>query len=100
MAKKDDEAQMELIPELDPKNAKDKAVIDAAKKYIAIVDERREYLEDAKEKEDAAHDRLVEACHSAKLMKFKLNGRLVEIELKEKAKVKAAKVDEDAPNAD
>lgn len=91
---RDDESES-MFPDLDPKKPAEAEVIKAAKKYLKLYDKRREDLKDAKAKEDEAHDAMIEAAHAAKVDKFTIAGRIIEIESKEHAKVKAAKIDGD-----
>lgn len=87
-----------MFPDLNARKPAEAAVMKAARAYIVIRDERAEFLTDAKQREDEAHEALLEACEKAEVTKFTLDGRQIDIELKKKAKVKAAKIDEE--NAD
>lgn len=91
--------QGNMFPDLDPKKPEEKALATIAKKWIKIRDERVEFLEDAKEREDEAHDKMVEQAKSLKIERFTIAGREITIEHKDKAKVKASKV-EKAEDAD
>lgn len=84
--------QGNMFPDLDSKKPEDKKLIKLAKEWIAIVDERREFLEDAKEREDKAHEAMVTQAKALGLERFAIAGREITIEHKDKAKVKAAKV--------
>jgi len=87
--------QGNMFPDLDMKKADEKALASIAKKWIKIRDERSDYLTDAKEKEDEAHDKMVEQAKALKIERFTISGREITIEHKDKAKVKASKVDKE-----
>lgn len=93
--------QGNMFPDLDPKKPEEKKLATIAKKWIKIRDERADYLSDAKEKEDESHDEMVTLAKSLKIERFTIAGREITIEHKDKAKVKASKVEkEDSDEGD
>lgn len=82
-----------FFPDLDPKKPEEKKLATIARKWIQIRDERAEYLTDAKEKEDEQHEEMVTLAKSLKIERFTIAGREITIEHKDKAKVKASKVE-------
>lgn len=85
--------QGNMFPDLDPKKPEEKKLASIAKKWIKIRDERADYLTDAKEREDESHDEMVTLAKSLKIERFTIAGREITIEHKDKAKVKASKVE-------
>lgn len=81
--------QMELIPELDMKNATHKTIVRTARAYHRAKAERDETLTTAKEKMDGHKDKLIAAMHEAKIDKFKFKGMKASlVPAKEKVQVK------------
>lgn len=92
----DEPEQGEMFPDLDPKKPADKALIAKAKAWARIVDERKKTNKDGKQREDEAHEEMVAAAHAAGIKVFKLQGRKIEIETREKAKIESAEIEDDA----
>jgi len=92
--------QGNMFPDLDMKKPEEKKLATVAKAWIRIVDDRREYLEDAKEREDDEHEKMVEIAKALKIDRFTVNGRDITIEHKDKARVKASKVSDEEQDDD
>lgn len=81
--------QMELIPELDMKNATHKTIVRSARAFYKAKAERDEVLTTAKEKMDGYREKLLASMHEAKIDKFQFKGLKASIvPAKEKVQVK------------
>jgi hypothetical protein len=90
------EDQEVMFPDLDMGNPEHKAIVAAAKKFHKAKAERAETLSTAKEKQDAAMERLIALMHGAKITKFQHDGVKAEIiDAKEKAVVKLSGEEDD-----
>jgi hypothetical protein len=94
------EGQQDLFPELDAGNPEHKTLMRLARAYAKKREERKELFTTAKDAEDTAMERLVEAMHGQKLSCFRFEGVRVELETKEKAKVKLDVQDDDEEDGD
>ncbi len=87
--------QGNMFPDLDKSKPEEAKLIRLAKTWIKIRDDRKEALDEAKAKEDTAHDAMVELAKSLKIEAFSVGGREVTIEHTDKAKVKTSKVSDE-----
>lgn len=87
-----------MFPDLDKNKPNEAALLRVTKTWLGIRDKRREYLTDAKEKEDDAHGKMVELAKAAGIKTYSVGERLINLEDITKAKVKQKKNGE--PEAD
>jgi hypothetical protein len=100
VAEGDPGEQGNMFPDLDKSKPDEAALLKVTRTWLGIRDKRKEYLTDAKEKEDDAHTKMCELAKKVGIKTYSVGERQINLEDYTKAKVKQKKNRDDDEGED